>query len=341
MTTTSLSRGRAGPEVFSEDRHLLISLSRGLQLLRAFRPEDPPLGNQELCVRTGLPKATVSRLVHTLVMLGYLSRSRHHRYVLGAGVLALGHPMLASMRIRRIARPWVEQLARATRSTVHLVLRDNLRAVSVESFSLDDRNHWRPDIGTEFPLLSTACGCAVLVACTSDEQSAVLNRLRLQDPERFEREFPIWERERDAYARVGFCSSYGVWRRGVHGVAVPLRQEIQPGIMALNCTRILQDGAAGSFAAEASGPMLKAAREIELACARAQAVKMPQHDGSMVLSPREREVFDLLVAGLANHQIADALGISQKTVSTHKLNLMKRLGVDSLAALIRAAELLR
>lgn len=337
MTQQPLSPGL---EDFSGDREFLISLSRGFQLLRAFRPEDPPLGNRELSARTGLPKATVSRLVYTLMALGYLNRDTNNRYTLGAGVLTLAHPMLASMRIRQIARPWVEQLARATRSTVHLVLREGLCAVSVESFSLDRRNRWRPDVGTQIPLLTTAGGCAVLVASTSDEQQAVLNRLRLQDPERFERELPIWERERDAFARVGFCSSYGVWRSGVHGLAVPLRQEIQPGIVALNCTRVVRAGAGGSFAVEASEPMLKAVREIELACARKQAVQTPPHDRLLGLSPREREVFELLVAGLANHQIADALGINQKTVSTHKSSLMKRLGVDNLAALIRVADLL-
>lgn len=50
------------------------SLTRGLDILRAFAANDATLGNQQLIERTGLPKATVSRLTATLVSLGYL----HH-----------------------------------------------------------------------------------------------------------------------------------------------------------------------------------------------------------------------------------------------------------------------
>lgn len=126
MAKTAPLPGLAGPEELSGDRQFSISLSRGLQLLRAFGPGDAVLGNRELCERTGLPKATVSRLAYTLMMLGYLSRSADHRYTLGAGVLSLGYPMLAGMRIRQIARPWLERLARETGCTVNLGMRDRL-----------------------------------------------------------------------------------------------------------------------------------------------------------------------------------------------------------------------
>ena len=39
----------------------LLTVSRGLQVLRAFRGERNPLSNAEIVARTGLPKSTVSR----------------------------------------------------------------------------------------------------------------------------------------------------------------------------------------------------------------------------------------------------------------------------------------
>ena len=45
------------------------------------------------------------------------------------------------------------------------------------------------------------------------------------------------------------------------------------------------------------------------------------------LTPREREVLSLVVAGLANKQIARRLGISEKTVKGHLTNLFQRIGV--------------
>jgi DNA-binding NarL/FixJ family response regulator len=57
------------------------------------------------------------------------------------------------------------------------------------------------------------------------------------------------------------------------------------------------------------------------------------------LSPREREVFDLVMRGLSNHQIARNLCISVKTVETHRTHINRKLGVHSTGQLIRLAAL--
>ena len=53
------------------------------------------------------------------------------------------------------------------------------------------------------------------------------------------------------------------------------------------------------------------------------------------LSEREREVLGLIVGGLTNKEIGRALGLSPRTVETHRANLFGKLEVDSLARLIR------
>ena len=55
------------------------------------------------------------------------------------------------------------------------------------------------------------------------------------------------------------------------------------------------------------------------------------------MSERERAVLRLIVEGLRTREIADALGISAKTVETYRARLMLKLGVDNLAGLIRMA----
>jgi two-component system response regulator FixJ len=53
------------------------------------------------------------------------------------------------------------------------------------------------------------------------------------------------------------------------------------------------------------------------------------------LSPREREVMDLLALGKANKEVADQLGLSTRTVEGHRARLMEKLSCTSLAELVR------
>lgn len=57
-----------------------------------------------------------------------------------------------------------------------------------------------------------------------------------------------------------------------------------------------------------------------------------------VLTPREREVLALIVSGRLNKQVAAELGTVEKTVKFHRGNIMKKLGVRSIAELVRLAE---
>jgi len=56
------------------------------------------------------------------------------------------------------------------------------------------------------------------------------------------------------------------------------------------------------------------------------------------LSPREREVFGLVVSGMLNKQVAFDLGITEKTVKVHRARVMEKMGAQSLADLVRFAE---
>jgi RNA polymerase sigma factor (sigma-70 family) len=56
------------------------------------------------------------------------------------------------------------------------------------------------------------------------------------------------------------------------------------------------------------------------------------------LTPREREVLDLVVAGKMNKQIAAQLGTAEQTVKQHRGRVMRKLQVDSVADLVRLFE---
>lgn len=62
-----------------------------------------------------------------------------------------------------------------------------------------------------------------------------------------------------------------------------------------------------------------------------------RHSPLDLLSPREMDVLERLVRGERNRSIARELGISEKTVSSHKWHLMSKLKVDNISELIEMA----
>ncbi|PWU19350.1 MAG: DNA-binding response regulator [Verrucomicrobia bacterium] len=57
-----------------------------------------------------------------------------------------------------------------------------------------------------------------------------------------------------------------------------------------------------------------------------------------MLTPRERQVLEHVVDGKLNKQIADVLGTVEKTIKVHRARVMRKMGVQSLAELVRLAE---
>jgi FixJ family two-component response regulator len=64
-------------------------------------------------------------------------------------------------------------------------------------------------------------------------------------------------------------------------------------------------------------------------------------DRLATLTPREREVMEHVVAGKLTKQIAADLGTGEQNIKLHRAHIMKKMGVRSLADLVRAAERLR
>lgn len=108
------------------------------------------------------------------------------------------------------------------------------------------------------------------------------------------------------------------------------------------------------LAAGASGYVLKSAAADELLCAVRAAMRGERFlssevdgegavgragDGSAysVLGAREREVLQLLAEGMKSKAIGEQLSIAYKTVETHRRNIMRKLGIHSVAELTKYA----
>jgi FixJ family two-component response regulator len=88
----------------------------------------------------------------------------------------------------------------------------------------------------------------------------------------------------------------------------------------------------------------KLLRAIERAMARHEATRglkstldvVRAHIGK--LTPRERQVFERIVRGQTNKQIANALGTTERTIKAHRQQVMEKMQVQSLAELVSLAE---
>jgi DNA-binding IclR family transcriptional regulator len=265
MTAIALP-GLVNPHDLADDRQFSMNLARGLEVLRAFTATEPVLGNREIADRTGLPKPTVSRLTYTLTLLGYLMRdAAAQKYRLGSGVLSLSHPLLASMHVRQVARPLMEQLAQKTGCSVNLGMRDRADVVYLDTARADKANQYLPDIGSTRPLLASSIGRALILACEPSERTAILNYLKVQDRAMYDAHRAAWEADQKLFLQHGFCHSKGDWRKDVHAVAAPLRLPRREQPVAINCTITGYGIRKDKLAREVAPLLLDTVRQLEMA----------------------------------------------------------------------------
>src|SRR4051812_43759668 len=173
------------------DRSFVVALARGLDVLRAFHPNDGLLGNQEIAARTKLPKPTVSRLTYTLTKLGYLTQvPRFEKYQLAPAAMALGYAALANLGVRHLSESYRNELMRQTGGACAIGAPDRLSMIYFGQSRSELTVGVQLDVGSRVPIATTAMGRAYFWALPDDERARLLRDLR-------EHYGPRWTRIRD------------------------------------------------------------------------------------------------------------------------------------------------
>lgn len=231
LVAADAQAGHAG----ADDRSFVTALARGMELLRAFGPQDDYLGNAELSRRTGIPRPTVSRLTYTLATLGYLTYiEATEKYRLGQGAMVLGHRYLGAAGIREIAQPLMQSLAFATDCTVALAMPDRHAMVYLESCQPRGALVIRLAPGARLPMATSAIGRAWLAGLDADHREAALAELARHYGARWPAVRAGIDRALRDHARRGFCVAHAEWDRTVSGAAAPLRLAGSSEVLALN-----------------------------------------------------------------------------------------------------------
>jgi DNA-binding IclR family transcriptional regulator len=228
----SVTLSHGAPEVLTPNEELshrsegtmVTPLVRGLAILSAFTPRQTWMSNQEIALETGVPTPTVSRMLHSLVSIGYLRYSAELRkYRLAASVLSLGYAAIAHSSVQQLARVEMQAFADASDSYVVLGTRERLDVIVLET-SASRQTAPTLDLaaGMRLRIASSPMGWALLAALPELERFYLLGNIE----RKMGRQWPhLRRRMGEGISQVqnhGFCSSFGEWEPELVIVAAPL-----------------------------------------------------------------------------------------------------------------------
>lgn len=206
------------------------ALARGLSVLRCFSPGIRSLGNIEIAEQTGLARSTVSRIVYTLLTLGYLRYDvETGRYSPGYAVLELGFGCLSHLEVRNVARPLMEELATDTGAAVALGVFDGRGMMYVEAVHGSSALYLRLPVGHRLGMGSTMGRC-YLASLPPDERATVV--ASLEETQKLQ---SLLQTACADYAESGCCFGIGDWEPGINAVAASFRSITGEGVFVISC----------------------------------------------------------------------------------------------------------
>lgn len=139
------------------------ALSRGLHIIDVLAEGRDGLPLTEIARKAGLSKSSTHRLLQTLAQEGFVAQDGHSsHYRLSLKLLWLTSSLVDGLGLDQLVRPLLEELAHATRETVHMALLDGLIAVYVEKIDSPNSIRMYSRVGKRVPLHCTGLGKAIL-----------------------------------------------------------------------------------------------------------------------------------------------------------------------------------
>lgn len=157
----------------TRDRSMVQSVSRAMDILRAFPVLGPEVSITAISNHLGLNKATICRILSTLETQGFITHtSEGRRYRLGVTIFELGAYYQSQLDVRRLALPFLQNLSAKVHETAFLCIREGNFALCVERVEvMKTFEHFALRVGGRLPL---HCGAAsrILLAGMEDDEIA-------------------------------------------------------------------------------------------------------------------------------------------------------------------------
>ncbi|QBQ98782.1 IclR family transcriptional regulator [Paraburkholderia pallida] len=226
----------SAPRGPASDHSTLMTVERGLEVLRAFRSNRAPLSNAELVRRTGLSKATVSRLTSTLIQVGFLRLVPGKReFELSIGALGIGHAYLATNDLLQAAQPLLQELADRLDVSVALGVKDGIDLLYVAYRVSRKVATLRLGVGSVLPMSTTSIGRAYLWGLPDEEQQRLIEAHKRHAGPQGEALGHAIRASFDELESTGTCAVLGGFQRSTFGVALPVRIGREGTLMSMSC----------------------------------------------------------------------------------------------------------
>lgn len=252
---------RGQPE---NSRNVVNSLSKGLRVLESFTAERPEMTLSEVARAASIDAGTAFRMLNTLVMLGYVSRSEDKRFRLTLKVADLGFHAIGRSDLRELARPVLRSLVGEISEAASLGVLDGADILYIERvraglirLGVDIR------IGTNIPAVSGVIGHAILAFLPEAQRERVL-AIKPRRSEFAERRFgrPELKRALAGVRRQGYAMQDSAFGNGLRILAAPVLDVDGYPLAAVSVAAPAARMSADEFRALALQPVCAAAKDI-------------------------------------------------------------------------------
>lgn len=218
------------------------SIDRAVKILKCFSSRRPELRLTEIADELDLNKSTVHGIITTLKYHGLIDQDEEsQKYRLGLALLGLGSIVKDSLKINKIARPYIDEICSRLGETVHLGALDKDEVVYLEKAESHQSMRIVTTIGARLPAYCTGVGKAMMAYV---DEETLIDLL----PDKFERFTPntitdknvLLEVLREVRAR-GYAMDYQEHDLGLTCVAAP----------------VLDSAGRANYAISVSGPSIR------------------------------------------------------------------------------------
>lgn len=241
-----------------------LSLEYGVAILECFTTSRPVLRNSEIASMVGISRATTSRYLATLVVLGHVEQDSSRRYLLASYAAQAGMTLVNTLRREIHARAVLEDLRDTTGHTVSLGLLDGARVFNVYRFHAHGAGQYAADgdlgIGAHVPAHNTAVGKALLSSLIDSELRSLLRDIYASDAESDTAAQASLTQEIERIRRDGIAVSEEQDTPRARSIAAPVTRWIDKPILAVTLTAPARAYSAGELLARFREPLRHAAK---------------------------------------------------------------------------------